>query len=161
MKDPWRIVDPLRAAPVEPAKDRIDLADKDLDADLRPSRACILRFRSCSLEIVGTDVHKPEDALARLARCVTALKKATASLPRAQRLLGTVHVQVGTDATDAPPKDIPAATLTCGRYAVAFSGMTLDQGTLVLTRAFMAAGRDAKLAPILRANGITPMLRST
>jgi hypothetical protein len=156
VKDPWRIVDPLRSDPIEPANGRIDLADKDMDADLRPSRACMLRFRSCSLEIVGTDVHKPEDALARLARCVAALKKATASLPRAQRLLGAVYTQ-----DDAPPRDVPAATLSCGRYAVAFSGMTLDQGTLVLARALMAAGRDTKLAPILQANGVTPMLRTT
>lgn len=161
MKDPWRIVDPLRAVPVEPPKGRIDLSDKDMDADLRPSRACILRFRSCSIEIVGTDVNKPEDALGRLARCVTALKKATASLPRAQRLLGAVHAQTDLDASDTPPKDAPAAALSCGRYTVSFASMTLNQGTLVLARALMAAGRDAKLAPILRANGVTPMLRTT
>lgn len=156
MKDPWRIVDPLRAVPIEPPKGRIDLSDKDMDADLRPSRACILRFRSCSIEIVGTDVNKPEDALGRLARCVTALKKATASLPRVQRLLGTVYTQ-----DDTPPKDAPAAALSCGRYTVSFAGMTLNQGTLVLARALIVAGRDAKLASILRANGVTPMLRTT
>ena len=156
MKDPWRIVDPLRAVPVEPPKGRIDLSDKDMDADLRPSRACILRFRSCSIEIVGTDVNKPEDALGRLARCVTALKKATASLPRAQRLLSAVYTQ-----DDMLPKDEPAAALSCGRYTVSFASMTLNQGTLVLARALMTAGRDAKLAPILRANGVTPMLRTT
>jgi hypothetical protein len=153
MRDPWRVVDPLRAAPVSRPAGRIDLADKDLDADLRPSRACTLRFRSCVLEIVGSDLHRPEDALARLVRCVAELKKATATLPRAQRLLGTVHPQ-------AIP-DVPAATLSCGPHVLSFAGMTLDQGTLVLARALMAAGRDVKLAPILRSNGVTPMMRTT
>lgn len=153
MKDPWRVVDPLRAAPIERPAGKIDLADKDMDADLRPARACILRFRSCSLEIVGTDLHKPEDALARLVRCVAELKKMTASLPRAQRLLGSVHPEAVTDAQ--------AATLACGGHVLSFVGMTLDQGTLILARALMAAGRDPKLAPILRSNGVTPMLRTT
>lgn len=161
MKDPWRVVDPLRGTPIDRPTGKIDLADKDMDADLRPSRACVLRFRSCALEVVGTDLHKPEDALARLVRCVAELKRATASLPRAQRLLGTIHPRIGEDASDSPPPGVPAATLTCGRHALAFAGMTLDQGTLVLARALMAAGRDAKLAPILRANGVTPMLRTT
>lgn len=152
MKDPWRVVDPLRSTQVERPTGRINLTDKDMDADLRPTRACVLRFRSCSLEIVGTDLHKPEDALARLVRCVSELKKATASLPRAQRLLGAIHPQ-------AVP-DVPSATLACGKHVLAFAGMTLDQGTLVLARALMAAGRDAKLAPILRSNGVTPMLRT-
>jgi hypothetical protein len=155
------VVDPLRATPVDPPKGKIDLSNRDMDADLRPSRACVLRFRSCAIEIVGTDLHKPEDALGRLARCVTALKKATASQPRTQRLLGAVHAQTGADASDVPPKDAPGAALSCGRCAVTFAGMTLDQGTLALVRALMAAGRDAKLAPILRANGITPMMRTT
>lgn len=153
MRDPWRVVDPLRATPIERPTGRIDLTDKDMDADLRPARACFLRFRSCSLEIVGTDLHKPEDALARLVRCVAELKKATASLPRTQRLLGSVHPEAVADAQ--------AATLACGRHVLSFVGMTLDQGTLVLARALMAAGRDAKLAPILRSNGVTPMLRTT
>ncbi len=147
MKDPWRIVDPLRATPVERPTGKIDLADKDMDADLRPARACVLRFRSCSLEIVGTDLHRPEDALAKLVRCVAELKKSRL------RILDTIHPQVILDE--------PAATLACGKYVLSFVRMTLDQGTLVLARALMAAGRDAKLAPILRSNGITPMLRST
>lgn len=153
MRDPWRVVDPLRAPPVERPSGKIDLADKDMDADLRPARACVLRFRSCTLEVVGTDLHRPEDALARLVRCVTELKKATATLPRAQRLLGTIHPQA--------VEGEQAATLSCGRHVLSFVGMTLDQGTLVLARALMAAGRDAKLAPILRSNGVTPMLRTT
>lgn len=147
MKDPWRVVDPLRSTPVERPTGRIDLTDKDMDADLRPTRACVLRFRSCSLEIVGTDLHKPEDALARLVRCVSELKK-TGAVP----LLGAIHPQ-------AIP-DVPSATLACGKHVLAFAGMTLDQGTMVLARALMAAGRDAKLAPILRSNGVTPMLRT-
>ncbi len=155
------MVDPLRRTPADQPTGKIDLADKDMDADLRPSRACILRFRSCSLEIVGTDLHRPEDALAKLICCVTQLKKATASLPRAQRLLGAIHPRSGVDVSDAPPEGVPAATLACGHHVLVFSGMTLDQGTLVLARALMAAGRDAKLAPILRANGVTPMLRTT
>ena len=153
MRDPWRVVDPLRAQPVERPSGRIDLADKDLDADLRPARACILRFRSCSLEIVGTDLHKPEDALARLARCVAELKRTTATLPRTHHLLAAIHPAAVTEA--------PAATLTCGYHVLSFVGMTLDQGTLALARALIAAGRDAKLAPILRSNGVTPMLRTT
>lgn len=153
MKDPWRIVDPLRTVPVEPPQGKINLSDKDMDADIRPSRACILRFRSCSIEIVGTDVNKPEDALRRLVRCITVLKKAMALLPQAKHLLSAIHVQTS--------PDTPSATLSCGPHTIAFTGMTLDQGTLVLARALMTAGRDAKLAPILRANGVTPMLRST
>lgn len=149
MKDPWRVVDPLRTTPVERPVGKIDLADKDIDADLRPSRACILRFRSCSLEITGIDLHKPEDALARLVRCVAELKKTTA-----QHFLAAIHPQ-------APPEGVPAATLACGHHVLAFTGMTLDQGTLVLVRALLAAGRDAKLVPILRTNGVTPMLRTT
>lgn len=148
MKDPWRVVDPLRASPVERPTGKIDLADKDLDADLRPSRACTLRFRSCVLEIVGSDLHRAEDALARLVRCVAELKK-TGAAP----LLGTIHPQT--------IPDVPAATLSCGPHVLSFAGMTLDQGTLVLARALMAAGRDAKLAPILRSNGVTPMMRTT
>lgn len=143
------MVDPLRKTPVERPTGKIDLADKDMDADLRPSRACILRFRSCSFEVVGTDLHKPEDALARLIRCVTELKKATA-----KHFLNAIHPQ-------ALPKDVPAATLACGCHVLAFVGMTLDQGTLVLARALMTAGRDAKLSPILKTNGVTPMLRTT
>lgn len=153
MKDPWRVVDPLRAPPVERPSGKIDLADKDMDADLRPARACILRFRSCSLEIVGTDLHKPEDALARLVRCVAELKIARSPIPFVQRLLEAVHTQI--------VPDVPAATLACGCHVLAFAGMTLDQGTLALARALITAGRDAKLALILRRNGITPMLRTT
>lgn len=162
MKDPWRIVDPLRAVPVEPPKGRIDLSDKDMDADLRPSRACILRFRSCSIEIVGTDVHKPEDALAKLARCIITLRKATATLPSIHRLLKPIYARTQTEMTDAAPSDKTAARLSCGDLVnIEFVGMTLDQGTLMLARALMAAGRDIKLALILRTNGITPMLRTT
>ena len=146
-------MDPLRVEPVEPPKGRIDLSEKDMDADLRPARACILRFRSCSIEIVGTDVNKPEDALQRLVRCITTLKKIATTHSRTWHLLSAVHPQANLDA--------PAASLSCGPYTVAFAGMTLDQGTLVLARALMAAGRDPRLAPILRANGVTPMLRST
>lgn len=148
MKDPWRIVDPLRSSSVERPKGKIDLADKDMEADLRPTRACVLRFRSCSLEIAGIDLHKPEDALARLVRCVSELKKATTSLS-----LGAIHPGIVTD--------VQAATLACGRYVLSFVGMTLDQGTLVLARALMTARCNTKLASILRSNGITPMLRTT
>ncbi len=148
MKDPWRIVDPLRSTPVERPTGKIDLKDKDMDADLRPTRACIIRFRSCSFEIVGTDLYKPEDALARLVRCVAELKKASTTL-----LLGEIHPKV--------VENTQAATLACGQHTLSFVGMTLDQGTLVLSRVLMAAGRDPKLAPILRSNGITPMLRTT
>jgi hypothetical protein len=153
MRDPWRVVDPLRAVPISRPTGKIDLADKDLDADLRPSRACTLRFRSCVFEIVGSDLHRPEDALARLVRCVTELKGASAKFPRTQHLLETIHPQ-------AIPGE-PAATLSCGPHVLSFAGMTLDQGTLVLARALMAAGRDTKLAPILRSNGVTPMMRTT
>lgn len=156
MKDPWRIVDPLRAAPIDRPTGKINMADKDMDADLRPSRACILRFKSCSLEIVGTDVGKPEDALAKLANCITALKKTSA-----KQMLNSVHVQVGDDASDALPQDTPAATLACGRHVVSFVGMSLAHGTLILARTLIVAGRDAKLAPILKANGVIPMLRTT
>lgn len=98
-------------------------------------------------------MNKPEDALARLVRCISALKKKAVAHSRTWHLLSDVQPQECLDAQ--------AASLSCGPYTVAFAGMTLDQGTLVLARALMAAGRDAKLALILRANGITPMLRST
>lgn len=161
MRDPWRVVDPLRPARTAPPKGKIDPANKDFDADWQPTRGCVLRFKACSIEIASTSLVRPEDALTGLVRCVIALKRATATLPRVQRLLGTIHARMALDNADIRPAGPPAASLTCGESIIEFAGTTLDHGALALVRALMAAGRDARLAPILRANGVTPMLRTT
>jgi hypothetical protein len=155
------VVDPLRPTRADPPRGKIDLASKDFDADWRPTRGCVLRFKACSIEIASTTLARPEDALAGLARCVMGLKRATASLPRTQRLLTAVHARTADDQSDVAPTGSTSARLSCGQSTLEFAGTTLDHGALALVRALMAAGRDAKLAPILRANGVTPMLRTT
>jgi hypothetical protein len=155
VRDPWRIVDPLRPTRSDPPKGKIDLASKDFDADWRPTRGCVLRFKACSIEVASTNLARPEDALTGLARCVMALKRA------GMASLGTVHARTSDDQSDVKPAGPPAASLACGESIIEFVGVPLDHGALALVRALMAAGRDTKLALILRANGVTPMMRTT
>lgn len=154
-KDPWRVVDPLRSTNTKPSQGKINLEDKDLEADLKPTHTYVLRFKACSIEVAGTDVNRPEDALARLARCVIALKQTELS-----KMLTTVHAKTADSISDLSPSEIPAARLQCGDSVIEFVRTPLDHGALALVRVLMIAERNTKLAPILRVNGITPMLRS-
>ena len=153
MRDPWRVDDPIRA----PAGGKVDLSTKDFDADWRPTRACMLRFRACSIEVAGIYLSRPADALAGLARCVIAIKRATAG-----KMLASIYARTeDDDSGDRSPDQTAAARLSCGDTVLEFAGIALDHGALALVRALIAAGRDPRLAPILRDHGVTPMLRTT
>lgn len=149
------MVDPVRAAVTDSARGKINLSDKDFEADLRPARSCVLRFHACSIEIAGIYLNKPEDALSMLARCILALKRDNA------KSLDTIRASVGKGLESAEASQPVAARLSCGDAAIEFVGSTLDHGALVLTRALIAAGRDSRLTKILKTHGVTPMLRMT
>jgi len=152
VKDPWRVVDPLR--PQAPEKsERIDLDQRDVDWDMRPSLSCVLRFKACSIELSSRDLQSPRDALEMLAKLVLELKKAKAPLPGIRAKWGRVM-------TDVPPANIVCARLECDDVCLWFENVTLDIGALTLTRALIKFGRDAKLSPILRRHGVTPMLKA-
>lgn len=72
MKDPWRVVEPLRPE----AEEKHDPADRDWDADIRPSFTRVIGFKHCSIMVQGPEVGDDEAALARLAACITELKAA-------------------------------------------------------------------------------------
>ena len=152
MKDPWRIVDPLRPpAPEKP--ERIDLDSRDFDADLRPALSCVLRFKACSIEVLSRDLQTPRDALEVLAKLVLELKKAKAPLTGVRAKWGKVM-------TDVPPANTVSSRLECDDVCLWFENASLDVGALALTRALIKIGRDVKLSPILKRHGVTPMLKA-
>jgi len=152
MKNPWIVEDPLKPDPARDHKAKIDLKDKDLDADIRPSRSFVMRFRSCAIEVSATDLMTEGGALSLLARCVLAIKEA-----KAKSLL---HVRASSPGNrgDVLPDDRHCARLSCDGAVIEFPSMTIDQGMLVLTRELMLARHDKKLSRVLRDYGITPML---
>jgi len=167
MKDPWRIVDPLkeqlrpRPDPDKPSK--IDgPGDKDMDADWQPQRSCFLRFKSCSIEVCGADLQTPRDALEKLARCIQDLWK----LGHRERLnrVNVVAVSRSWVVVCSPkPRNptTPAARLSCEDVAISFIEQTLDEGTLRLARCLIELARKPATAAVLKKHGITPMLRTT
>lgn len=162
MKDPWRVVDPLkelrrpRPDPDKPAK--IDgPGDKDMDADWQPHRSCFLRFKSCSLEVSGPDLQTPRDALEKLARCIQELWR-TGHRDR----LNEIGIAAKTRSLITRTIDESAAArLSCEDVTVSFVNQTLDQGTLALARFFIEMKRKPATAAVLKKHGINPMLRTS
>ena len=164
MKDPWRIVDPVkeqrrpRPDPDKPA--RIDgPGDRDMDADWQPHRSCFLRFKSCSIEVCGPDLQTPRDALAKLAHCIQDLWRA------GQRdRLREIGIVAATRNSVTETLDIsvtPAARLSCEDVALSFVMQTLDEGALKLVRFLIEMNRRTATAAVLKKHGITPMLRTS
>lgn len=162
MKDPWRVVDLLKPpAPARPDDKpaRIDIKDKDFDADLRPHRACVLRFRSCAIEVCTPDIQTPRDALETLAKCILELKRTKAA--HNLRWYDDVYAKWGREMRGAPPGSLECSRLECDDVVVWFAGQSLDKGSLALARALIKTQRNEDLSPILRRHGITPMLRTS
>lgn len=155
MKDPWRIVDPITPV-AEPAKQgRINLEDRDIDFDIRPYQSCVFRFKSCSIEVSARDLTTPRDALEVLAKCILELKKAR------PQFASTIHAKWVGDMSDVPnDKGTAFSRFECENVILWFAGMGLEHGALHLTRCLIGAGRDQKLAPIMKRHGVTPMLRT-
>ncbi len=162
MKDPWRVVDPLkelqrpRPDPDKPSK--IDgPGDKDMDADWQPHRSCFLRFKSCSIEVCGPDLQTPRDALAKLARCLQDLWRGG---QRAR--LDEIGVAAMTRSLVTKTVDTTAtARLSCEDVTISFVNQTLDQGALTLVRFLIEMSRKPATAAVLKKHGITPMLRTS
>lgn len=149
MKDPWRIVDPVREST---EKRRISPHEIDFDASLRPELSCMLRFKACTIEVHSRDLQTPRDALEALAMMIIELKKAKANLYYAFAQHGMTSM--------LPPSEARTAKLECGDVTVWFLEQTLDEGTLTLVRDLLRIQRDPKLSPILKRHGITPMIRA-
>lgn len=149
MKDPWRVVDPVREAA---EKRRIDPSEIDFDASLRPEVSCVLRFKACALEVHSRDLQTPRDALEAIAMTIFELKKAKVDLYYAFAQHGKIMM--------SPPTGATTSRLECGDVTVWFLEKTLDEGMLWLVRDLIKAQRNPKLLPILKRHGITPMLRA-
>ncbi len=154
MKDPWRIVDTIRNVSVEAdaGKQKISPFEIDFDATLRPEQSCVLRFKTCAIEVHSRDLQSHQDALEVLAQAVIDLKMAKANLFYAFAQRGRTMLR--------PPPDARTASLECGTATVWFVGVTLDDGALRLVRDLIKFRRDPKLSPIVAKHGILPMLKA-
>lgn len=135
--DPWRKVDPLLAPERAPAstpaaKERIDIEDIDLDADLAVPGRWAIRTEHVSIVVTSTRVAVPRDALVVLIECVLELTKLR-GLGAALRELG-VGARLGDVAWNEPGPDVVASTLKAEGCTLWFALATLDQGMLALAR---------------------------
>jgi hypothetical protein len=154
VKDPWRL-DPQaekkkRKPAAEPTR-KINLDEKDLDADIRPKRTCPIRFKRCTFEICSSEIATQDDAMRLLAECVVALRAAG---------LGPAldADNIGAGPTDKRPTG--ASSIASTKCAVWFRGKTLEEGTLALAKLLGVASRHPQGSEVLRKYGVRAMLRA-
>jgi hypothetical protein len=155
MKDPWRVTtadDKKRAAaPAQDKARKINLDEKDLDADIRPKRTCPIRFKRCTFEICSSQIQTQDDAIQLLVECVTALR--TVGLGPALDV-----ERIGSGPADKRPQG--CSSVGGARGAVWFLGRTLDDGTMALARLLATASQHPQGSQVLRKYGVRAMIRA-
>jgi hypothetical protein len=156
--DPWRVVAPIRQKPkVEKEKPaRIDLADKDLDADLRTQERCVFASPHGSVHVVGTDITSTDAGLVHLVRCLEELRQ----LPGMQLKLEQAGIEIAFDRTSQPWHGLQ--TSGDGPYAALyFVDQTAPEGMLRLIKTLNAVSRQSDPAGthILKRWGVSTTMR--
>lgn len=166
--DPWKVVSPLKEPPPPKAPEKgekVNLADVDMDADIRPSQRCVFRGKHSSIEVMGKDVYSENDGLKNLVRC---LYDIFTLCDDGKELLDEQNIgfQYGTHHHALPGEEVPSAKLkTTPDYApssiVVFREQTIDDGLLRLVRLLRKVQRrpGSTGEDILKKWGVTPMLR--
>ncbi len=152
--DPWRTVDPVHAPGrvSAPRPERIDLEDKDLDADLAIPGRYVIRSTHVSFDVVSVRVQTPKDALDVLADCIA---DAWLTRPVGNALAAAgIGVRSTHSSFHVPDERTPASTLKGGTGALWFVQKPLDQGMLVLARIL----RMPEVAAICKRHGVTVMI---
>lgn len=152
--DPWRRVEPLvPTRPVlTPAQERINIADMDMDVDLRIAGRYVIRSPHASFDVTSLRIDAPGDAVAVLADCLIEL---SAVRPVAEALAAAgVGVRCADRMWNVPSDDEPSARLEGNNAAVWFAQRTLATGMLVLARIL----REPAAANTLHKHGVVVMI---
>jgi hypothetical protein len=148
--DPWREVAPVRPSPA--AKNRVDLEDIDLDADLAIPGQYTIRSKHVSFSVTSVKIDTPRDALVILAMCVAALWGV--KVCREDLAQAGIGVRCGRVEWNPLLPETPASTLSVEDAVIWFRQVTLDQGMLNLGRIL----RRSEAAETCRRHGIVVML---
>ena len=151
--DPWRHVEPLRQPKVEtPARERVDLEDIDLDADLAIPGSYVLRSQYVNFALTSVLISTPRDALGVLASCIVSLW-ATKPL-REDFVLAGIGVRCGSISWNVPRPETRTSTLQTPDAIIWFKEKDLDQGMLDLGQIL----RRPEASSMCKKHGVVVML---
>lgn len=152
--DPWRQVDPVhpKKERPKPVKEKIDISEIDLDADLAIPGTYIIRSEHASLKVTSVRVDTGSDALRIIAECILTLWTNKA-LAEALEDAG-IGASCGRQSRNALSKETPHSLLKAEDASVWFVEQTIDEGMLRLCKVL----RSPAAAPIVSRYGITVML---
>lgn len=149
--DPWKRVDPLRPTPRAPPKEKKNIEDRDLDADLAEAGTYTLRSKHVCFGVSHVRIQSGKDAVDVLADCIYELFQDKAL----RHELTSVGIGVETKAgTYNRPDNENQASWIKGEHArLWFNRVPLDHGLLALSKILR---KPAALKTIQRW-GVTPM----
>jgi hypothetical protein len=154
--DPWRLVEPLKKKPEVPqeARKRIDPAEIDFDADLRPQTRYIFSTPHGSILITGRNIMSEDAALLKLTQCIQDISATT----QGQVLL--LQAGVGHTFGD-PPLHTRLETKSKPYASIYFRNQTYEEGMLQLIKVLNTVQRHSKIngKQILNRWGVSTMLK--
>lgn len=155
--DPWRRVEPVISrprAPAPPTREKIDIMDVDLDADLAVPGTYAIRVADVTYHVTSRQVGAPQDALKILASCILELSR----IPRCAEALKNAEIGATTDegSFNRPPSGGQASSLKTDAAAVWFLDQPLEEGARALARIL----RSAEAIAVCKRLGIVVMLKA-
>lgn len=130
--DPWKRVDGLKPAPPKPVKEKRNIEDRDLDADLVEPGSYTLRSKHACFAITHVRVQSGKDAVDVLADCVYALFQDRQHKPAL--LAAGIGVETAGGVYNRPADETQASWVRGAVARIWFNAVTLDLGMLALAK---------------------------
>lgn len=152
--DPWRVVAPLHPVkePVREPVKKIDIADIDMDVDLKLMNFYVIRSKHASIRIDSRDMTNAAEALILLVKGLAKLVET----PENAAALREAPVGFSTESRSWNPLK-SASTLAGGGVILMFGTKDYDQGIRALVTALNKINRRAP--GVLAKYGISTLMR--